>query len=141
MLAPNFKPAPGSGKRERYTRKLSARAEQARADRAAKHAERKAALKRRHDVFVRDGGRCRALGVQVFLVAADPRVVGHVHHIKFKSAGGTDDLENLILLSPAAHDLVHQHLLDIERMPNGMVSFTRYRFTDAGREVVRQWEG
>jgi hypothetical protein len=141
MLAPNFKPAPGSGKRERYARKLTARAEQARAERAAKHAERKAALKRRHDVFVRDGGRCRALGVQVFLVAADPRQVGHVHHIKFKSAGGTDDLDNLILLSPAAHELVHQHLLDIERLPTGMVSFTRYQFTDAGREVVRQWEG
>lgn len=34
-------------------------------------------------------------------------VASEIHHIKFKSHGGTDDVENLIALSPDEHARAH----------------------------------
>ncbi len=38
----------------------------------------------------------------------------HVHHIKTRGAGGTDDPENLVLLCAIHHDMVHRGLLDLD---------------------------
>ena len=46
----------------------------------------------------RDGGRCR-------LCCIDSGV--HVHHIKFRSQGGTHETSNLVCLCAVCHDGVH----------------------------------
>jgi 5-methylcytosine-specific restriction endonuclease McrA len=52
-------------------------------------------------VAVRDKHRCRACGAP----AKD------VHHVKFRSAGGTDRLENLALLCRCCHAELHAYRL------------------------------
>ena len=35
----------------------------------------------------------------------------NIHHIKYKSRGGTDDIENLMCLCVKCHDMAHKELL------------------------------
>lgn len=46
----------------------------------------------------RDAGRCRVCGAAGW---------AEVHHIRYRSRGGSDDLSNLVLLCKACHDAVH----------------------------------
>jgi hypothetical protein len=59
-------------------------------------------LAQRREVFSRDGHRCRAPGCR------NTRFL-EVHHIKPRSKGGTNELENLITLCSACHRLWHEH--------------------------------
>lgn len=56
------------------------------------------ASSRRDEVFERDGHVCRFCGDTQFLQA---------HHIKYRSEGGPDDANNLIVLCDRHHRLVH----------------------------------
>lgn len=40
------------------------------------------------------------------------RVAVDIHHIKFKSRGGGDNIENLIALCRKCHDMAHNNELD-----------------------------
>lgn len=91
----------------------------------------------RKRVFARDGGRCRAYGLPLKLYSVNPLEQAHTHHIVFRSAGGQDVMSNLITLSPAAHQQIHQHKLDVAGDGNGVVTFT-VRHLETGK-VVEQW--
>lgn len=106
--------------------------------RAVEKREREAWMKVRAEVYARDGGICRAFGIRLKLRADDPFMIANAHHVKFRSAGGTDELSNLVLVSPHAHDLIHRHELDVAGDDaNGVVTFTR-KNPETGR-VIEQW--
>ncbi len=90
----------------------------------------------RKSVYARDGGMCRAYGDAVKLLTDNPLNLAHVHHITFKSAGGSDVLENCCILSPKAHALIHAHLLHCEGDAEDTLTFT---LTDNGGAVVERW--
>lgn len=52
----------------------------------------------RQAIFQADGYSCRLCGTPYIL---------HIHHIKYRSEGGTHDPENLVVLCMACHELVH----------------------------------
>ena len=54
----------------------------------------------RTNILVRDGGRCKICGTRRDL---------EVHHIKYRSEGGTHDEDNLITLCDEHHRLVHSN--------------------------------
>ena len=77
-------------------------------------------------VFARDGWRCTVPGCTWHL---------HVHHVLFRSAGGSDDLANLATLSTAHHQRrVHGGVLRVSgRAPGALVLETplgRFRSGD-----------
>ena len=71
---------------------------------------------REHRVFARDGFRCTVPG------CTSQRNL-HAHHVLFRSAGGGDDLANLVTLCAAHHQRgVHAGLIRIAgRAPDGLV--------------------
>lgn len=89
---------------KKWQRQVTRRAAKTAKDRAARAEwERVSKL-----VKARDGQRCRLCGIRTTRVGAgDPRLWGHVHHIVFRSQGGTDDLENLLLLCAGCHADIH----------------------------------
>ena len=58
----------------------------------------------RSGVIKADGFRCR-------MCSAEPAVLGllHVHHIVYRSGGGSDDPRNLITLCRECHGVVHSN--------------------------------
>ena len=57
-------------------------------------------------VYSRDDGRCRACG-------RDAWALSDVHHIRYRSAGGADTMQNCILLCRPCHNDEHEHLVRI----------------------------
>jgi 5-methylcytosine-specific restriction endonuclease McrA len=64
-------------------------------------------------VDARDKGRCRVCGYRCDPDAMDLLRRAHRHHITYRSAGGPDSTQNLILLCPRCHELEHRHVLDV----------------------------
>ena len=56
------------------------------------------------DVYMKSLNICRS---EVVLCEVCGRVAVDVHHILFKSQGGTNDIENLIALDRHCHDVAH----------------------------------
>lgn len=106
---------PQSSKLARYARKHTSEAAVAkrREKRAAEEKERLRWMLIRVAVFERDGGRCRVCGRAVKLSTRILPAQAHVHHVNYKSAGGTDDMSNLVLLCLPCHDAEHRHVIDI----------------------------
>lgn len=90
----------------------------------------------RETVYLRDGGRCRAYGNRIYRETGCKPDLMHAHHIVFRSAGGGNELSNLIALSGEAHAQVHEHLLDCEGDGNGVVTFTS---KDTKGRVLHVW--
>lgn len=66
-------------------------------------------------VSVRDKQTCRVCGCQTTRFGSgNPVTWGVCHHLVFRSAGGSDDLSNLVWLCHSCHDGVHQHTLTLE---------------------------
>ena len=63
------------------------------------------------------GGGCRFPGC-----TATHRL--HGHHVKHWADGGETSLDNLILLCPTHHRLVHEGGFDVQRLDDGMFRFT-----------------
>jgi 5-methylcytosine-specific restriction endonuclease McrA len=61
----------------------------------------------RRRVYYRDEGTCRVCGRLVFLSKRQPLLVAHVHHIIYRSAGGPDELWNLITICLWCHEDEH----------------------------------
>ncbi len=61
--------------------------------------------KRKHEVFLRDGGRCRWQDENGQRCCKSRWI--EIHHIKPLSQGGNDDLENLLSLCSAHHKISH----------------------------------
>lgn len=139
-MQPQFKDSPAIAKLKRQDDKAAKRKAKTLAQRKAKEAERQAWLRMRMRIYERDKGQCRVCGKPLKFASGDWDQA-HTHHIVYRSAGGPDTSENLVVLCMKEHEAEHGHLLTIEGNADGLLTFTRYRFTDAGREVVRQWEG
>lgn len=70
-------------------------------------------------VETRDKGFCRVCGCKTTpFGAGDPRLWGAAHHI---SAGGADDISNLVWLCMACHDAEHRHELIITGTADALV--------------------
>ena len=82
-----------------------------RAKAAKKRAEAKAWSALRAAVFVRDRGICRACHCPSQWNSAP--LMGHTHHIVYRSKGGKDTLSNCILLCGDCHRLEHEHRIRI----------------------------
>jgi 5-methylcytosine-specific restriction endonuclease McrA len=62
----------------------------------------------------RDGFCCRACGRRTNPHASSLLEKGHHHHIEFRSKGGHDQTDNVVLLCAVDHDKFHRHELRIE---------------------------
>lgn len=122
---------------ERDLEKHERRLARAKAKRTAKRVEVDAFAQLRRLVYLRDRATCRVFGTPLKLVSANPLEVAHCHHVIFRSAGGSDALENLALLSPRAHDLVHRHVIDVTGDANKTLTILE-RNPETGR-VVHEW--
>ncbi len=125
---PIAKPSSLEVEKRKYTRRTAAQVAKHREDRAHEAIMRD--LRKR--AYARDRGLCRAFNYVLKLTTDNPEAYAHPHHMVMKSLGGADELENIITLSRYAHDLVHQHVLDIAGDPNGTLIFTRH-YLDQGR--------
>jgi 5-methylcytosine-specific restriction endonuclease McrA len=139
-MQPQFKESPAIARLKRQDDKAAKRKAKSAAQRKAKEAARQAWLRMRMRIYERDQGCSRASGKPVKFASGDWQQ-GHVHHRVYRSAGGSDETSNLVLLTMEEHAAVHAQLLEIDGNADEVLTFTRYKFTDAGREVVRQWEG
>lgn len=105
-FAPNFKPsrlARDVAKWERQETRQETRKKNQRAMAAAW-------AKRSAECCARDRGVCRVCTCQTTKWGkGDPRLWPEVHHIIYRSAGGSDDMSNLILLCRRCHDDEHMH--------------------------------
>lgn len=81
----------------------------------------------RRDVYAavdrRENYRCRVFGTPADPRATDMLTRGHHHHIVFRSRGGNDTTDNLVLLSAEAHALVHARRLWITGNANQRLTF------------------
>ena len=77
-------------------------------------AQTKARLKRLHQrhlakviqaVDARDRNRCRVC--KILICAYDLTRQPHHHHIQFRSRGGKDTVENIVLVCSLCHDRIH----------------------------------
>lgn len=60
----------------------------------------------------RDGGKCR-ICQRLTTTVGDPRLIGQCHHVVFRSAGGLDNLSNLVHCCAQCHDDIHRHLITL----------------------------
>ncbi len=85
-------------------------------------------------IFLRDRGLCRACGVTVRPKHPNPARVAHVHHIVYRSAGGSDHKSNLVLVCARCHDLEHRHIYSMAGNGDELVTVT-LRNAETGRTV------
>ena len=64
-------------------------------------------------VEARDGGLCRVCGCEAPRKKGDPRFWGQAHHIVYRSAGGPDELWNLVWICNMDSEREHHHTLRI----------------------------
>ena len=72
-------------------------------------------------VYTRDGGKCRVCGRRDNL---------HIHHIIFRSQGGTNETSNLITLCLQHHTDVHMHKLTLVGNSNEKVRASNSAFPE-----------
>jgi len=133
------KPAPGSGRLERFLRRVKRRASVKQQKLTAAREARQVDRAVRYACFLRDRRCCRAYGTPLAFDTDNLFKLAHNHHLVFRSAGGSDGAENRITLSPQAHRLMHGGYLTAEGDGNGAVRFTEYAFVGTAREIVREW--
>lgn len=136
-MLPNFKPSRIATALARYDRKQKQRAAKLLEKLATKRQAMSLWQERRRELYVLDGGRCRAYGMPLKLQSENPYTLAHAHHFIYRSAGGTDDLSNLVLLSPEAHRDEHDGLLLIEGQPRGVLTFTKKNLKG---QIERVWQ-
>lgn len=100
-------------KLDRLGRKNLKRLAKARAKRLEQEEHRFIEQIARVAIYNRDGGRCRVCGMKLFLSSRDPFKVMHKHHVKYRSAGGEDTMENQIAICPKCHQQEHWHTLSL----------------------------
>jgi phage terminase large subunit GpA-like protein len=63
-------------------------------------------------ILKRDRWRCRACGYRANLAA---------HHVRFRSQGGEDSTQNLLILCSGCHEGLHRHSLEIKAHEGGEI--------------------
>ena len=84
---------------------------------------------RRRAVLRRDGGCCRVNGCRNATFV-------DVHHLRPRSEGGSDDVENLVTLCVAHHHAIHDRRLLCEGTPSAGLTFRRADGTPYGGAAV-----
>ena len=80
------------------------------------------------EVDRRDKFCCRACGKPADTRALDMLKRGHRHHLKFRSRGGQDTTQNVILICACCHALIHAHrLFTVGDDANKRVRFERLK--------------
>lgn len=124
MPAPLLKPS----KLARQIRQRDTRMVKAKARTAKERAAAKAWTVRRKEAYDRDRGCSRYSVTPLYLYHPDVEQVAQINHIRFRSAQGSDDLSNLVTLTPEEHEMVHarhpKYVLDITGDANVCVTFT-----------------
>jgi hypothetical protein len=72
----------------------------------------------RDQVLHRDGNRCTFPG-------CESRRFLHIHHIQHWARGGPTDLDNLLTVCTAHHDLIHEGRWSVTRSPEGKLTWFR----------------
>jgi hypothetical protein len=136
------KPEPGSGRMERFTRRLAARKATDAAIKAAQRQQFDDFADVKDAVFARDRGLDRAFNTPVVRRGLSPLDdTAHFHHVVHKSQGGDDSPENLILISSHTHDLIHKlGVLECEGDANEVITFRLYKYESGSRNLLRVWE-
>ena len=62
-------------------------------------------------LWLEQGGKCLVCGQPLALEAS-----WHVHHLLWRSRGGTDEIANLTLLHPNCHRQIHNDGLVVEKV-------------------------
>jgi hypothetical protein len=131
------KPLPGSGRMERRKNRLARKVgiEAETFDQKLERVEFWREL--RLAVFTRDKGKCRACAQPLDIDGGTSRDALNCHHLKHRSAGGTDTLDNLVATCGTCHRLHHDSRLDINGDPDGTLFFI---LRDLKGSVKRAWE-
>lgn len=133
-----------AGRLEAATRKHDRRQGRQKEKQEGDRVAREVFAARREQAYRRDLGRCRAFGVALKLVSDDPLKLAawwetaQPHHKNYRSRGGTDDVSNLITLSPKAHKWIHDGRIRVFGEPDGVLSFVLIEL-ETGR-VLQEWE-
>lgn len=99
---------------DRAVSKWEQRTARAKAKGAAQRAKGAAWAKVSAAVRARDGGRCRICQVPTVRAGSgDPRRAGHGHHIRFRSAGRSNEMSNVIHVCGECHEAIHRHVIMI----------------------------
>lgn len=94
--------------------KYDRRVESKRARTAREKADAAAWSKRSAECCVRDRGICRVCFCQTTKAfTGHPKLWGQAHHIVYRSAGGPDDLWNLVWVCGACSSDEHEHRISI----------------------------
>jgi hypothetical protein len=135
-----FKPAKGTAKLEQFDRKEERRIEKAKAADALRRAAAKDwDLVKRH-VYERDLGQCRVCRVALHFKTSNPYHQFHPHHIVYRSAGGTDQPENVCVVCVICHRAEHDHRISITGNANEALTISSFTFKpDGSRELIRTW--
>ncbi len=97
---------------DRDVAKWAARVAKAAKRNAEVRAAKAAWLKRSKECETRDHGICQFC-MEPTANTGNPERIGSAHHIVYRSAGGTDDLWNLLWMHAMCHDLEHKHIISI----------------------------
>ncbi len=111
-------------------------------DKAKKAASAEWAAKARK-CYDRDGGCSRASGRRLEFRCANPFKVADPHHIKWKSAGGSDEESNVVTVSRGEHDRIHMRgnyttRLEVEGDSNATLTWREFD-AETGK-LLREWE-
>lgn len=87
----------------------------------------KAEMQMRRDVRGRDGNQCQCCHVTVSLGYANPLQHAHVHHIQYRSQGGSTDMKNLITVCAECHAKIHAHEIQVIGANAASVRFVKKR--------------
>lgn len=86
-----------------------------------------ALMKLRREVRARDGHQCQSCHVPVFVHASNPLQRAQVHHIQFRSKGGTNDHTNLITVCAECHAKIHIHEIAVRGTNARNVRFVKVK--------------
>lgn len=137
-VTPMWKPLPGSGRLERRNRKRELAVAVTKAEKRAELQAAEDWRERRLEVYTRDHGTDRSFGIALIFEGDSLTTRAQIHHILYRSHGGSDDMSNLVTLSQKAHQMIHDGELTVEGDANGTLTFTQ-KDLNTGR-TVNTWE-
>ena len=104
---------------------------------AARLKREKAARDLRKAVRARDGSQCQCCHIPVFVSAANPLQRAQVHHMRFKSKGGTDEMSNLVTVCAECHAKIHAHEIEVRGTHAMKVRFVLTALRQAAKLRIR----
>lgn len=88
-------------------------------------------------VTARDGHSCRVCRRWTNPAAIDPLERGEHHHLRYRSLGGEDTTDNLVLLCASCHREEHKHAIRLSGHADRRMGVKLERLADDGWRVER----